>query len=267
MQRPMVQIVVLGAGNIGTRIAEGILASRITNKKIILTRQSGEFSEEEKEKFECQTNNQEAVSTSDIVITAVQPKQMDSLLAEIKDALVESKHLLISVASGVSIERIEALVGKIAIARAMPNTAIRVRQSMTCLAFNELGREHQALVESIFGAVGMTLLIPENRFAEATVLCGSGTALALKFIRAYMQAGIQHGFNEKDALTIASQVLKGASMIVQKDFNHPEHEIDKVTTPGGCTIDALIEMEHSGFSSALLKAIEAGIKRARKLYS
>ena len=130
----------------------------------------------------------------------------------------------------------------------------------------ELRQSGLDLVESIFNGVGQTLLIPESKFAEATVLCGSGTALVLKFIRAYMQASIQQGFSEKDSLKISTQVVKGASMVIQENNNHPESEIDKITTPGGCTIDALIQMEHSRFSSAFLKAVESGISKAKKLY-
>lgn len=258
------RIAVLGAGNIGFPIAEGIQASEITNQKVIITRKKATFSKKEKDKFKCLKDNQEAVSYSNIVVLAVQPKQADEVLSEIKDFLSE-KHLLISVVSGLGIEQIENLLQKkIPVARAMPNTAIRVCQSMTCLAFSDEGKKHQELVEDIFNRVGTSLLIPENLFTAATVLCGSGSALGLKYIRGYMQACIQHGFNEFEALMIATQVLKGATMML--DGKHPETEIDKVTTPGGCTIAALTEMEHAGFSSALLKAIEVAVEKAKKLY-
>lgn len=258
------KIAVLGAGNIGLSIAEGI--QHLSKRKIILTRKNNIFSEEEKEKFECMSDNKEAVSASKIVIVAVQPKQADDLFLEIKEVLGK-RHLLISVISGIKIDQIEKIVGKIAIARAMPNITIGISQSMTCITFNILAKKYQALVESIFGSVGKTLLIPEVKFTEATVLCGSGTALVLKFIRAFMQACIQHGFNGKEAILIASQVVKGASIMIQENHEHPEKEIDSVTTPGGCTIYALAELEHAGFNSALFRAIKVGVDKAQKLYS
>lgn len=260
------RIVVIGTGGIGSSVAEGIRQSGITGERITITRKSSPFSEKEEGMFNCTYDNRQAVSASNVVIIAVQPKQMDDLLKEIKEVLT-SEHLLISVVSGISIGRIEELLGKkIPIARAMPNTAISVRESMTCLELNEAAKEYQSIVEEIFNAVGITLIIPEDMFPQATGLCGSGTAFGLKYIRGYMQACIQNGFNEKDALMIASQVVKGAAMIVQNGDNHPEVEIDKVTTPGGCTIDGIVEMDHAGFISALLRGIKVCIDRARQLY-
>lgn len=262
-------ITVLGAGNIGLAIANGINASGII--KSIVKSQAGitrktqdSFSLEEKAKFKCYDSNREAQRHSQIMILAVQPKQLPDLINEIKENL-QPEQILISVVSGASIETIESLLGKkIPIARAMPNTAIKVCQSMTCLAFNKEAEKYEDMVKLIFNSLGKTLVIPESKFAEATVLCGSGTAIAARFMRAYMQAGIQSGFNEHESLLIATQVVKGAAILLQEG-THPEIAIDKVTTPGGCTIAALAEMEHQGFNSALLKAIEAGINRAKNL--
>ncbi len=258
------KLVIIGGGNVGMAIAQGINQAKIS-ERITITRKSSTFSEEEINTFNCLSDNKIAVSISNVVIIAVQPSQVDELLSEIKEVLTD-EHILISVVSGLQIEQIETVVGNIPIARAMPNIAIKVKQSMTCLTFNEEGEKHHVLVKSIFDSVGLTLVIAESKFPEATGLCGSGTAFALKFNRVFMQAGIQHGFNEKDALMIASQVAKGASMLIQDGWKHPEVEIDKVTTPGGCTSEGLKGMEHAGFGSALFKGIEVCIKRARQLY-
>lgn len=260
------KIAVIGAGDIGMSVAHGICNSGIMNEKIIVTRQKSIFPEKDVKIFECSYDNKKAVMNSDIIILAVQPKQARGVLEEIKK-VIDHKKILISVVSGLEIKDIEQIIRNRAIVRAMPNIAIKVRQSMTCLAFNELSQVNAKLVEKIFNAVGMTLTIPENLFPEATVLCGSGTALALKFNRIFMQACIQHRFNKMDGLRIASQVIKGAAMLIQDDWQHPESEIDNVTTPGGCTIAALVEMEHAGFGSALLRAISVAIEKARRLYS
>jgi pyrroline-5-carboxylate reductase len=260
------RIAILGAGDIGVSIGHGILDAGLA-AEVIITRHNSTFSEEEKGKFTCLYDNAEAVRRAFVLIMAPKPQQADKLLAQIKDSLTED-HLLISVVSGLGIEKMEELVGKkVPIVRAMLNTAIRVRQSMTFLAFSEAGQEYRSFVQEIFDSVGLVLYIEDRMFPQATVLGGSGVALAMKFLRGYMQACIQHGFDKHDAVKIATQVLKGASMLIEAGSNHPEVEIDKVTTPEGCTIDAVNEMDHRGFTSSLLKAIKVGIKKARKLYS
>ncbi|MEK7095603.1 MAG: pyrroline-5-carboxylate reductase [Patescibacteria group bacterium] len=261
----MEKFAVLGAGHgIGLSIAEGIRSAGITKEKIVITRKSSPFSDEEKV-FECTYDNKKAVASSNIIIIAVQPGQVDELLKEVKSVLTE-QHLLISVVSGLEIKQIQAVVGKIPIARAMPNIAIKVKESMTSLTLSKEGEKHNALVKSIFDSVGLTLVIPENKFPEATGLFGSGPAFGLKYIRAYMQACIQNGFNEKDSLMIAIQVIKGAVMLLETTGSHPEVEIDRVTTPGGCTIRGIVGMAHAGFDSALIKGTEVCIERARELY-
>ena len=261
------RIAILGSRGIGLPIAEGITNSEITENKVIITRKNSSFSEKEKEQFVCYYDNNLAVKESDIIVIAVQPKQFNSLIEEIRNELTD-KHILISIVSGVSISDIESLVRKnIAVIRAMPNTAIKVGQSMTCLVFNKLGENFKSLVQIIFNSVGQTLLIEEAQFPEATVLCGSGPAFIFEFMNGYILACIQHGFNKEQAMQIASQVTKGAAEIIQKTKNDPALEIKDVTTPGGCTIYALVEMQHAGLNSALLKGIEIGIGKAKKLYS
>jgi len=258
------KIAIIGAGNIGLAIAEGVTKSGIA-EKVFITRKNKGFSEILNQDYEC-LGNKDAVLNADIIILAVQPTQIDELLQEIKN-YVKKGQLIISVVSGISIERIEKLIeiSGIHVARAMPNTGIRYGQSMTCLSFNEQSLKLKEIVQSIFGSLGKTLIIPESNFPEATVLCGSGIALVLRFIRAYMQAGIQSGFNEHDALLIATQVMIGAASLCEKG-SHPEMEIDKVTTPRGITIETLIEMERAGFSSALNSGIKVGVSKAKSLY-
>ena len=259
------RIAILGAGNIGQAIGHAILIADLAGE-VVITRQNDNFTEEEKKKFTCLTDNAEAVRKSSVVIIATQPKQADKLLLQIRDSIT-TEHLLISVVSGLSIARIEELIGKMPIVRAMLNTAIRVRQSMTFLAFSEVGREYRFVVEEVFKSVGLTLHIEEKMFPQATVLGGSGVALVLELLRADMKSAIQHGFNAEEALTIAGQVFKGAAMLVQENHSHPEIEIDKVCTPKGCTVDLSATLAHEGATSAILKANDAGIGKAEKLYT
>jgi pyrroline-5-carboxylate reductase len=197
------------------------------------------------------------------VILAVRPDQLSTLAGEIKDDL--ENQLVISTITGATILKLQGLLGAdVTIARSMPNIGIKTGNSMTCLAFDEKSLPFKEKVESIFNALGKTLIISENNFAQATVLCGSGIAIIAKFARAYMQAGIQNGFSEHDALAMAIQVLKGTVSLLEEGV-HPEVMIDKVTTPGGCTISTLVEMEHQGFASSLLKSVESGVAKAKTL--
>jgi pyrroline-5-carboxylate reductase len=137
----------------------------------------------------------------------------------------------------------------------MPNTAIAQKESMTCISSLNATPEQKEIVIEIFNKLGQSVFIDEHLMDAATVLGACGLAFALRYIRASMQGGIQIGFDSATALTIAAQTVKGAAALLLNQSSHPESEIDKVTTPQGCTISGLNEMEHQGFSSALIKGI------------
>ena len=149
----------------------------------------------------------------------------------------------------------------------MPNTAIAIGESMTCLAGS--AGQTQALDQAvaIFGACGRTLVIAEEQMVPATALCACGVAFFLRAVRAASQGGIEIGFHPSEALMMAAQTALGAAALVREHSRHPEREIDNVTTPRGCTIGGLNEMEHQGFSSAMIKGIVTSAKRAGGLYS
>jgi pyrroline-5-carboxylate reductase len=137
----------------------------------------------------------------------------------------------------------------------MPNTAISVGQSMTCLCSNQSGREYIGLAEKIFNAMGQTMVIEEELMQAATVICASGIAFWMRLIRATTQGAIQLGFDAPEAQHMATQACMGAASLLLESNSHPEAEIDRVTTPKGCTISGLNEMEHQGMSSALIKGL------------
>jgi len=264
------RIAILGAGNIGTSIANGLVQSNsFPADNIILTRRrTNLLSEMENKGFIVQANNVEAVKNSECIIIAVEPQQIDGVLNEIKPELIPGKHIVISIVTAVSIKQIAKQIGgQIAIIRAMPNTAIAVRESMTCLASNGLDDGAVKIAESIFSSVGKTQRISEDKMISATALGACGIAFFLRAIRAASQGGIEIGFNSKVALAIAAQTAKGAASLLLSDDTHPEQEIDKVTTPRGCTIAGLNYMEHEGFSSAMIKGITISAEKASRLYS
>jgi pyrroline-5-carboxylate reductase len=169
------------------------------------------------------------------------------------------------VVTGISIEHISAILGmKIPIIRAMPNTAIAIQESMTCLAAKDASEDQLQYVQDVFGQLGKTVKIDEKLMDAATVLGACGTAFAMRYIRANIQGGIEIGFDAATANLIAAQTVKGAAELLLKKGSHPEQEIDKVTTPKGCTIAGLNEMEHRGFSSSLIKGLVASYEKIAK---
>ena len=264
------RLAILGTGNIGRAIAVGLAAAgRFQPNEIWLTRRNLAHLEDLAAKgFLTTADNRQAVSQADTVIVAVEPQQLDALLREIASDLDPARHLLISVVSGVSISDIVRQVGKdFPVVRAMPNTAIALGQSMTCLAANSVGVEHIEAAVSIFEVVGRTLIIEEELMVPATALCACGVAFFLRSVRAASQGGIEIGFHPEEALVMAAQTALGAASLVLQSASHPEREIDRVTAPLGCTIAGLNEMEHQGFSSAMIKGIVTSSQKANLLYT
>ncbi|GAB5410170.1 MAG: pyrroline-5-carboxylate reductase [Balneolaceae bacterium] len=259
-------IAIIGAGNLGVAIAKG-LATDFGASNIILTRRNISRIEPLKEHgFQVTSDNKEAVSKAKYIIFCVQPKQLEGVFKEIESALDASKHVLVSTITGVSLEIIQGYAkAEFAIVRAMPNTAAAIAESMTCICGNKLAETHLAKVETMFKSLGETLIIEERLMKAATVLAASGIAFFLRYIRAATQGGIELGFEAEEAQKIAMQTARGAASLLVEGSAHPEREIDKVTTPMGCTIAGLNEMEHQGLSSALIKGIVASFEKINRI--
>jgi pyrroline-5-carboxylate reductase len=262
------RIAILGAGNIGTSIASGLVQSgRFAASNITLTRRSPHHLESlGKQGFVVHGDNPRAVRESNLVIVAVEPQQLDAVLGEIGPALT-SKHVLVSVVTGAGIAQIEERIERQApVVRAMPNTAIAVRESMTCIASRDPNAAAVAAATAIFDAVGKTLFIKEEQMIAATALGACGIAFFLRAIRAASQGGIEIGLHSDGSLAMAAQTAKGAAALLLAMGTHPEQEIDRVTTPKGCTIAGLNQMEHAGFSSAMIRGITVSADKASRLY-
>ena len=255
------KIAILGAGNLGLSVAKGLIVNNAFTTLYLTKRKFADIQEyEEYSKVKVTDDNKVAVKNSDILIFAVQPTQLQGILEEIKNELTE-KHVLVSTVTGFKIPQIEAVVGDQFIVRAMPNTAIAVGKSMTCLCSNEKGKKRIAIAEAIFNRLGSSIIIPETQMQAATVICASGIAFWMRLIRATTQGAVQLGFDAKDAHELSMQTCLGAASLLIESGKHPEEEIDKVTTPKGCTIEGLNEMEHNGLSSSLIKGIQASFKK------
>ncbi|EGC33789.1 hypothetical protein DICPUDRAFT_36148, partial [Dictyostelium purpureum] len=273
-------ITVLGCGNLGVSIARGLVNSKLyKSSQITLTKRNIESIEHFKQEgYHVTSSNQDAVLKSKIVIVCVTPSQLDDLLDSIRGVITE-QHVVISVVSGASIDNIKSHLGykEIPIVRAMPNTAIQYCESMTCLAVRSSSQKHTnspqdkakdyalLIAQRIFNCLGMCIVLTEEQIVPATALCACGIAFFCRAIRAAAQGGCEIGFHAEDAIKIAAQTAKGAATLLLENKFHPEYEIDKVTTPQGCTISGLNQMEHNGFSSAMIKGIVTSAEKAASL--
>jgi pyrroline-5-carboxylate reductase len=261
------KIAIIGGGNLGASIAEGLIQSEFSRPvEISITRRNlSPLSRFAEQGSMVHSDNKKAVKTAEIIILAVKPYNFADIIDEIKATLDPKKHVVVSVITGVWIEQIQKAIGKpVPVIRAMPNTAIAIQQSMTCLAHANASASQINYIRQLFDQLGKTVMIDEKLMDAATILGACGTAYAMRYIRANIQGGIEIGFDVTTAAMIAAQTVKGAAQLLLEKGTHPEHEIDKVTTPKGCTIAGLNEMEHQGFSSSLIRGVVASYKKIAK---
>lgn len=258
------KIAILGVGNLGYSIVEGLQSAGLVDKgQLLLAEKNPQRNDHLRSLgYTVSADNVEAALAADLIMLVVKPFQIQAILEEIAPVIDIKRHVLVSTVTGFSSTHLYASLGKTPpLFRVMPNTGIAIGQSISCIASFNASKEQERLIESIFSGMGTTLFIPEDMMSAATVLGGCGIAYALRFIRAAIQGGIEIGFNADDAQLIVAQMVKGAAQLVLSHDTHPEQEIDKVTTPKGITITGLNEMEHAGFSSAIIKGILASYNK------
>ncbi|MEN8228337.1 MAG: pyrroline-5-carboxylate reductase [Bacteroidota bacterium] len=251
----MKKIGIIGAGNIGCAIAKGLVDYKKMNPSdVFLSRKKADLLAGHKELGFTISDNPTLVSECEIVLLAVLPGQAKEVLLELTPLLKEGKKTLVSVVSAVSIEELKEWTDYgVTVVRIMPNTAAEYGVGMTCIA----GEKDEAVaeVQELFEPLGQTMIIKEQLMPAATIMAACGIAFFLRYIRAVSQGGIQIGFHAEEAGKIAAQTARGAAELLLQTNHHPETEIDRVTTPMGCTISGLNEMEHFGLSSAMIKGI------------
>ncbi len=260
------KITIIGTGNLGKSIANGLLDANVVNPTdLTLTKRNYKsLAAFEKLGVSITNDNASAIKGKDFVWLCVQPHKLDAVLADIADML--ENQIVISTITGVTLNDFRSKINNsVTLFRAMPNTAIAIKESMTCISTNNATDAQKNVVADLFSHLGESLLIEDELMGSATVLAASGIAFALRYVRAAMQAGIEIGFESDDAQKIAAQTIKGATSLILKNNNHPESEIDKVTTPLGITITGLNKMEQEGFSSALIHGIQASYNKIKLL--
>lgn len=254
------KIAIIGAGNMGGAIARGLAkGSLVRVEDIRVSNPSPGKLEALKAEFpdmQVTADNGEAVAGADIVVLAVKPWLVGEVLNKLQ---LKETQMLISIAAGIKLGDLWQLLEQKGnpLFRVIPNTAISEMQSMTLVSCSQASQEQIQLVLDIFSEMGLAMLIPEEKMAAATAMTSCGIAYALKYIQAAMQAGIELGVRPKDGMRMVAQSLKGAAELILANDTHPSVEIDKVCTPGGLTIKGINQLEHDGFTSALINAIKA----------
>ena len=253
---------IIGGGNLGASIAIGIAKFTEGNQVTVTRRNTANILHLEQLGVTVSKDNQHNIQNADIIILTIKPYQVDTVLAEILPAITNKT--IASAVSGLSIENLQSKIGvNHQAVRIMPNIAAQFGASATCIAFQESNKEAAQNVVRLFEGLGTAPIIDEKLMDAATVLAASGTAFALRYIRASMQAGIEIGFDWQTALAISAQTVKGAAEMLLEEKTHPEQLIDRVTTPQGCTIAGLNEMEMHGFSSSLIRGIKTSLKQIK----
>lgn len=251
------KITIIGGGNLGTAIALGLVSSNFAQAgNITITkRNTATLQHLEQMGIKVSNDNLASIKDANLIILAVKPFQIKDVIENVQ---FHDEQIVVSVVTGVWLRDLKQWCGKnIRVFRAMPNTAISIGKSVTCISHDEQDDEAIEYVKTLFDHLGSSIVIDEKLMDAATVIGACGIAFAMRYIRASIQGGIQIGFSAEEANFIVSQTVNGAAELLLKNDTHPEREIDKVTTPRGCTIAGLNELEHRGFSSAVIKGVTA----------
>src|SRR5690606_16164963 len=261
------KIAIIGCGNLGLSIVNGLLSlDNFNASNLAVTRRHPD------NLFHLRplgvtvtSDNLQAAQDADLLVLGVKPYNVSTILKELKPVLSPEKQVVISLATGVTLDEMLAyLHPETSLFRAMPNIAADIKESVTCICGINASPETEANVKELFNSVGITITLDEHLMEGATVLGACGIAYVLRFMRAMTQGGIQIGFDAQTANTIVNQTVKGAAELIIQNGLHPEAAIDKVTTPKGCTIVGLNEMEHHGFSAAMVRGVLASYEKIEK---
>ncbi len=277
------KIAIIGAGNMGGAIARslaqnilsadsGVAAGDSGVELWVANPSQGKLDALREQLAGCSglhttNDNQEAANGAGLVILCVKPWKMEEVIGGLR--LDAGKQMVASVAAGITLATMEQWLcaasgqpskmggGQWTLFRIIPNTAIMVDESMTLVSSRGASREQEEFVTDLFVGMGAVVSIAEDKMDASTAIASCGIAFAMKYVRAAMQAGVELGLYPHDAKVLAAQAMKGAGEMLLAEGSHPEAEIDRVCTPGGMTIRGINELEHSGFNSAVIKALKA----------
>ncbi|MDR0756332.1 MAG: pyrroline-5-carboxylate reductase [Tannerella sp.] len=260
------KLTIIGAGNMGSAIVRGLVKGTLIKPFDITCSDTSTEALAGVRNIHAAirtvTDNRAAADSADIVLLAVKPWLLEKVIYEIKLSLDYERQIIISIAGGVTFAQLDKYLDshkgvEPALFRLIPNTAVAVQNSMTFIASQNATPAQTDTVTGIFDELGATMAVDERLMAAGTSLASCGIAYAFRYIRAAMEGGVELGFYPSQARDVVLQTLKGAVALMEANGNHPEEEIDRVTTPGGLTIKGLNEMENAGFTSAVIRGLKA----------
>ncbi len=262
------RLAVVGGGNMGEAIVKGLLDAGSLDAECVVVAEPNARRREtlaSAHGVACVADARDAVPGADVVIVAVKPQVIDAVVRGLADSLDGA--LVVSIAAGVSIARLESLLpAGTAVVRVMPNTPAMVGEGMTVVSGGtEAGEEQVDLVRAFFAQLGDAIVIDERFQDAATAISGSGPAYVALFVDALARAGVRHGLARDVAQHLAVQTLAGTAELIRATGQHPEQLIDTVSSPGGTTIAALEVLEARGFRAAVAEAVSAAVARAKEL--
>ena len=266
------KLTIIGSGNMGSAIVRGLIQGSVFKQEditVIDVKQTPlDILKKDFPALNTVLDNFDSISETDIILLAVKPWLIHDVITDIKFNMDYSRQMLISIAGGLNIETIENSLTKYpnsadelpVIFRVIPNTAIAVKQSMTLISSKRASSEQENLLLKIFNELGTAILLDESKLAAGTALTSCGIAYLFRYVRAATLAGIEMGLYPKEAQNMIINTMLGAAELLKATGNHPETEIEKVTTPGGITIKGLNELEANGFSTAIIRAMKASCR-------
>ena len=257
------KIAIIGTGNMGGAIMRGLIKSGICRPEEFICTARTETTLDKIRGYapgiRTTKDNASAVAEADIIVLAVKPWLIEAVMEEIRPNIRKEKQILVSVAAGITLNRLAELSGGLPLFRAIPNTAVEALCGVTVMAHQGATDEQVSQVQGLFAALGYALVVEEKLIPAATSLTSCGIAFAMRYIRAAMEGGVELGFRPDEAARLVEHTVKGAATLLLESGMHPEVAIDKVTTAGGITIKGLNAMEQSGFTSAVIDGLKASM--------
>jgi pyrroline-5-carboxylate reductase len=259
----------LGAGKMATALAKGFLQSGLATAEHL---SASDVTKGARDAFATETgakvsaSNFDIVAAANVIFLAVKPDQIGDLLAELRGHLDPKRHLLVSIAAGVTLAKLEAAAPGVRFIRVMPNTPALVGASASAYSpGSQATRADAELAQALLGSVGVALEVKEKLLDAVTGLSGSGPAYAFLIIEALADGGVAAGLPRDIAQKLAAQTLLGAAKMVLETGQHPGALKDAVCSPGGTTIEAVHELEKAGVRAGLINAVRAAAEKAKKL--
>lgn len=266
---PGMKVAVLGTGKMGGILLQAFLKNNLLHpEQIVATVAHPERAHALSTQFgvEVTTDNLHAAQASEVILLGVKPLQVPTVVEQIRPALT-SRKLLLSFAASVKTSAIEDAAGMdLGVVRAMPNTPAMLAAGITALCRGRFVTDEQlSIAQRIFGTVGRTVIVDEKHMDAVTGLSGSGPAFIYIIIEALAEAGVNVGLPRDIATLLAAQTTYGSARMVLETGYHPALLKDAVTTPAGCTVDGILELEEGGLRVTLIKAVKRATQRAREL--